>query len=58
MSDAQRAEWEERKRTQLAKGVCPHSGLRFTRQGAPGDGGLYCSICDCFGFLPEEVGQP
>lgn len=56
-SDAQRIEWEAHERQQLAKGLCPASGLMLTRRGEPGDGGLYCSVCDCFGYLPEEVGK-
>lgn len=37
---------------QLARGVCPWSGLALTDDG---QGSMRCSICDCHGIDPERV---
>lgn len=66
MSDLRLPPLNEWERNQLAKRECPYSGSRvYPRQYFDGPierdlpPRVYaCSICDCFGFDPDEVTTP
>jgi hypothetical protein len=58
--EAQKAEFEAEEREALGKGHCPASGLPLSPPftDAWGRTTRACGVCDCFGYAPEEVGQP
>lgn len=53
------AEWLARESVALKKGQCPYTSERLVTWGnvqIPA-GTLSCSMCDCFGYRPDEVGK-
>ena len=49
------SEHEEWETAELAKGICPYSGLYLGREGEQGPDSMSCVICDCFGFPLDIV---
>ena len=56
IKEQQMAEWEAHEKAFLARGECPHTSERLTTHGEAGPNRLSCSMCDCFGYRPDEVG--
>lgn len=57
MSDQQQGH-EAECQEYLSRGRCPANGLRLRLEQWPHHGPtMACSVCDCFGYNPDEVGD-
>lgn len=54
---AAKEEYEAHERRCIAKGICPWTSEHLTTRGEAGPNRLSCSLCDCFGYMPNEVGN-
>lgn len=45
----------EHEKEQVAKGLCPWSGMHLHTDGEGVPGSMSCDVCDCFGFTFKEV---